>query len=116
MHLHAEINPDQMQFNDIKIGDKIAIEMSAFNWIELATEIHAKWRDGESSPAVVNLLMSQIFHAMTPEDYRKSLLAEYAEAQEMAQNNHPLAQMFRGGAWSPMRPEDVFNHDENDDE
>lgn len=111
MHIHAEANPVTMQFKNIKIGTQVPIKLTAFNWIEVATEIHVAYRDKQTPPAVSTLL-GRIFEALTPEDYRKALEAEYVEAQEKAMANHPLMMIqkaFNGGDDGPQiwNPEDA---------
>lgn len=96
MHVTGEANPMLMQFNDIKIGDDIPIEMSAFHWVEAMTEMHAMFRiNNEQMPVVLQVLMGKVFAALTPEDYRKALHAEHAEVEERAMQQHPLAMMQR---------------------
>lgn len=101
MQVTGEVNPIMMEFNDIKIGDKVAIELTAFHWLEAATEIHALMRVAEHSPMVLQQLMGKIFEAMTPESYRKALHAEHAEMQEKAMQQHPLFGLFNNAQIMP---------------
>lgn len=116
--IHGQVNPDTLQYNDVKIGDKVAIVISAWNWIELASEIHAHFRNNGDTPEVMRYLIGKIFEALTPEDYRKALVAEYAEAQERAMRSHPLYQMSQAFSGNPddgpINPEDFRDDDATD--
>ena len=107
MHVTGEANPQLMQFNDIKIGEMVPIEMTAFHWVEAMSEMHAMFRiNNEQMPVVLQVLMGKVFAALTPEDYRKALHAEHAEAEERAMQQHPF-NIFRGmmGEGGPTIPD-----------
>ena len=88
-NIQAQINPEQQQFKDIMIGDKIPIELSAWHWIELVTELHTFYRNHSNTgeaPVLVQMLAGKVFEALTPEEYRKSMMAELHETREQAQS------------------------------
>ena len=115
-HIQAQINPEQQQFNDIKLGDMVPIEFSAWHWIELVTELHTFYRNHSNTgeaPVLVQMLSGKVFEALTPEEYRKSMMAELHEVQEQAST---VFNPFARPAHSSYDPYELFKNVDMDDD
>jgi len=89
----ASINPAGMHYKDIKIGDMVPIEMTAWHWIEIASTMHEHFK-GNQMPVLLQQLAAKVFEAMTPEDYRKAMEAELHEAQAKMYAGTPYADLL----------------------
>lgn len=88
---------DNPEFNDLKIGDKYAIELPVFVWTQIGQ--YLQFLDDSTDavyPAGIVMLIRAINEMTFPAAFRQAQKAAYHQHKQQHMEDHPLLQFLKG--------------------